>query len=117
MQVSPWGVGGEYGREYRAIKTSRHTYVRSLDGPWLLFDDIKDPLQMNNLITNPAYKDLANEMDQHLWKLLSRLGDEFHPAQWYLDKWNLKPGRYGSIPYDMEGNAPSQTPTLTKENS
>ena len=117
MQVSPWGVGGEYGREYRAIKTSRHTYVRSLDGPWLLFDDIKDPLQMNNLITNPAYKDLANEMDQHLWKLLSRLGDEFHPAQWYLDKWNLKPGRYGSIPYDMEGNVPSQTPTLTKGNS
>jgi len=117
MQLSPWGVAGEYGREYRAVKTSQYTYVRSLEGPWLLFDDINDPLQMNNLVANPDYEDLAIELDQRLWKLLARLGDEFKPAQWYIDKWNLKPGTHGSIPYDKAGNVPTQSPSLKKDSS
>jgi len=37
-------------REYRAVRTSRYTYVRNLDGPWMLFDDEQDPWQMNNLV-------------------------------------------------------------------
>ena len=117
MQLVPWGVGGEYDREYRAVKTSRYTYVRSLEGPWLLFDDTIDPLQMNNLIDNPDYENLVNDLDQRLWKLLAGLGDEFKPAQWYIDNWNLIQGPNGNIPYDMEGNAPTQTPHLSKDAS
>ena len=33
---------GEGGREYRGLRTKQHTYVRGLDGPWLLFDNIAD---------------------------------------------------------------------------
>jgi arylsulfatase A-like enzyme len=117
MQLAPWEIGSEYGREYRAIKTPQYTYVRSLDGPWLLFDDTNDPLQMNNLVANPAHEGLVTELDEKLWKLLIKLGDDFKPAQWYIDKWNLKPGAHGSIPYDKEGNLPSQSPILTKGSS
>ncbi|MCC5939225.1 MAG: sulfatase [Lunatimonas sp.] len=114
MHPSPWGVGGEYERAYRAVKTSQYTYVRSLDGPWLLFDDNQDPLQMKNLVSDPEYAAVVDRLDGRLWRLLGKIGDEFHPAQWYLDRWNLKPGSHGSIPYDNEGTLPPQIPTLTK---
>lgn len=114
MQLAPFELGSEYGREYRAIKTSQYTYVRSLEGPWLLFDDTNDPLQMNNLVGNLTYEGMVNKLDQQLWKLLAKLGDDFKPAQWYLDKWNLKPASHGSIPYDNEGSFPPQSPLLTK---
>src|SRR5699024_553870 len=38
------------GREFRGIRTPNFTYVRSLKGPWLLFNDEKDPYQMHNLV-------------------------------------------------------------------
>ncbi|MEX2565707.1 MAG: sulfatase [Cyclobacteriaceae bacterium] len=121
MKLAPWGVGGSYDREYRAIKTSRYTYVRSLDGPWLLFDDIKDPLQMNNLAEDASHKELVGKMDQQLWKLLNKFGDDFKPAQWYIDRWNLKPASHGSIPYSNDDNKeytePPQSPSLTKGTS
>src|SRR5262249_4014366 len=31
------------GREYRGIRTERYTYVRDLNGPWLMFDNQMDP--------------------------------------------------------------------------
>lgn len=30
-------------------------YVRGLDGPWLLFDNAGDPLQMTNLVNRPSF--------------------------------------------------------------
>jgi hypothetical protein len=46
---------GEEGREYRGLRTKRYTYVRALAGPWLLFDNLADPYQMDNLIGEPEY--------------------------------------------------------------
>ncbi|WP_163379785.1 sulfatase [Cyclobacterium sp. SYSU L10401] len=116
MKLSPWGVGGEYDKEYRAVKTSRYTYARDLDGPWLLFDDTKDPLQMHNLAGDPSHKALVDKLDQQLWKLLGKIGDEFKPAQWYIDRWNLEPAAHGSIPYSNDGQDQEnpQSPSLTK---
>ena len=36
--------------ELSRLRTNRHTYVRNEGGEWLLFDNINDPFQMNNLI-------------------------------------------------------------------
>ena len=41
------------GREYRGIRTGRYTYCRTLDGPWLLFDNDADPWQLDNLANRP----------------------------------------------------------------
>jgi len=52
MCVSPFAlsVSPKLLKEYRAIRTDRYTYVRSLDGPWMMFDDENDPYQVNNPI-------------------------------------------------------------------
>jgi len=43
--VTPFGewIRRKGGREYRGIRTARYTYVRSLQGPWLLYDNQEDP--------------------------------------------------------------------------
>ena len=38
------------GREYRGVRTEQYTYVRDLNGPWLLYDNVNDPYQMNNVV-------------------------------------------------------------------
>lgn len=109
MQVAPW-IGGEYGKEYRALKTSQYTYVRALDGPWLLFDDVKDPFQMDNLVDNPKYADVLQDLDNRLQAKLKEIKDDFKPAKFYVEEWGLVPGSHGSIPYSNSEDTQPQTP-------
>jgi arylsulfatase A-like enzyme len=61
---------------YRGVRTKQYTYARYEDKkPWLLFDNKKDPYQMNNLARNPEYIELINELDAKLEKLLEEAGD------------------------------------------
>ena len=60
MCVSPFIPGLV---EYRAIRTSRHSYVRKLGGPWLLFDNQSDPWQMHNLAEDPTSAGLRQDLD------------------------------------------------------
>ena len=53
MSVSPFDPAANIP-EYRAIRTARYTYARSLQGPWLLYDDQADPYQMTNLVGKAA---------------------------------------------------------------
>jgi len=76
------------GREYRGIRTERYTYVKTLNGPWLLYDNETDPYQLNNLAENPAYADLKSSLDQQLNEFLTRQKDEFLPADEYMTQWN-----------------------------
>jgi arylsulfatase A-like enzyme len=94
--------------EFRGIRTSRHTYVRNLAGPWLLFDDQADPFQMHNLVAEPAHAALKQELDARLQAELKKIGDDFRPRQYYLDKWGYTIARHGSIAY-VPG-APVQSP-------
>jgi len=75
------------GREYRGIRTERYTYVRDLSGPWLLFDNEEDPMQMKNLVNLPDYDSLRKEMDLKLTEMLKRTHDDFREADYYMDKW------------------------------
>ncbi|PCJ60244.1 MAG: sulfatase [Planctomycetota bacterium] len=73
-------------KAYRGLRTIRYTYVRNLDGPWLLYDNSSDPYQMNNLIGNQKYADLQSTMETHLQKRLNELGDEFLDGHIYLER-------------------------------
>jgi arylsulfatase A-like enzyme len=75
------------GREYRGLRTVRYTYVRDMNGPWLLYDNNLDPYQQNNLVDQPAYVVLQTELDRKLNELLINQGDKFLPGQVYLDTW------------------------------
>ena len=51
-------------REWRGVRTHRHTYARHYDGTgWLLYDNDNDPYQLNNLIDNEGSQDLRAELE------------------------------------------------------
>src|SRR6185369_5724715 len=87
------------GKEYRALRTTRYTYVRDLNGPWLLFDNETDPYQQHNLAGQPAAKALQDELDAKLQHKLTANGDAFLPAADYIAKWHWKVDANGTVPY------------------
>jgi arylsulfatase A-like enzyme len=99
--VSPFG---EYaratgGREYRGIRTKRHTYVRDLNGPWLLFDHAADPWQLDNHVGRPEHADLQSRLDLQLKQKLAAQRDEFRPGPEYIAKWGYKVNARGTVDY------------------
>jgi arylsulfatase A-like enzyme len=98
--VAPFGewtrkVGG---REYRGLRTVRYTYVRGLDGPWLLFDDEADPYQEHNLVNQPESAALRAKLDALLNERLKAGHDEFLPAEKYIAKWGWQVDASGTVP-------------------
>jgi len=79
MCPSPFGqwTRNRGGREYRGVRTQRHTYTRDLRGPWLLYDNEKDPFQQDNLVGKPEHADLQKHMEDELQRLLKHTGDTF----------------------------------------
>jgi arylsulfatase A-like enzyme len=96
MNVSPFIPGLE---EYRGIRTIRYTYVRNLQGPWMMFDNQADPYQMRNLIGDSAHAKLQQKLDAQLQSELKKAGDDFRPRQYYLDKWGYEIAAHGSASY------------------
>ncbi len=90
------------GREFRGIRTNRYTYVKDLKGPWLLYDNEKDPFQMDNLVGKVDFTTLENSMETILMKKLAERNDAFLPADDYMTQWNylydrtdsIRPGNY-----------------------
>ena len=87
------------GKEYRGIRTARHSYVRDLAGPWLLFDNEADPHQQHNLIGQPEATALQAELDAQLTRKLKTNGDAFLPAADYIAKWGWTVNAVGTVPY------------------
>jgi arylsulfatase A-like enzyme len=81
--------------EYRGLRTERYTYVRSIHGPWLLYDNAADPYQMHNLVGHDAQRDLQNRLDGMLQARLKDLGDEFLSAREYVQRANV--GHYKEV--------------------
>ncbi|MFI3304858.1 MAG: sulfatase [Rikenellaceae bacterium] len=90
--VSPYGEfrRSNGGREYRGVRTKRYTYVRDMQGPWLLFDNDNDPYQLNNLIGNEQAAALQAELDTLLMRMLRDRGDDFLSGWDYIDKWGYR---------------------------
>ena len=87
------------GKEYRGIVTQRYTYTRDLEGPWLLFDNQKDPYQMNNLVGDVKAAKLLAELDKRLTKVLKERKDKFLPGLDYVKKWNYVIDETETVPY------------------
>jgi arylsulfatase A-like enzyme len=87
------------GREYRGLRTTRYTYTRTLNAPWLLYDNENDPYQLENLVENPAYEALRQDLDAKLTKRLEELGDEFLPGMEYVQRWGYEVSETGTVPY------------------
>jgi arylsulfatase A-like enzyme len=90
--VAPFGEWNRKagGREFRGVRTARYTYVRDLNGPWLLYDDEADPYQMTNLVGTPAAAEVQAKLETLLQNRLKSAHDDFKPAEFYLAKWGYK---------------------------
>ncbi len=99
-------------REYRGIRTMRHTYVRDLNGPWLLFDHQNDPWELQNLALDPQAATLRQTLDARLDHELKQIGDEFRPRQYYVERFGYKVPAQGSVGYRPD--SPVQSPRLQK---
>ena len=73
--------------------------VRDLRGPWLLFDNQRDPYQLENLANHPDHARLQVEFEATLTRKLKEAGDKFLPATAYIDKWGYVVNENGTVPY------------------
>jgi arylsulfatase A-like enzyme len=101
MCPSPFGQWTRQrgGREYRGIRTRRFTYVRDLEGPWLLYDNDRDSYQLENLCRKPEYAKTREELEGILREKLTATRDEFLPGAEYLKKWGYAVDASGTVPY------------------
>jgi arylsulfatase A-like enzyme len=95
-----WTREKHKGKEFRGIRTRRHTYVRDLNGPWLLYDNKADPYQMRNLVEDRASAEVREELDRRLAEKLDKLGDRFLPGSSYIEKWGYEVDEFGTVPYE-----------------
>ncbi len=94
-----WTTARHRGRAYRGLRTRRYTYVRDLDGPWLLYDNVEDPFQQRNLAHAAEYASLSKALEENLSRKLSRLADEFLPGMDYIHRWGYEVDATGTVPY------------------
>jgi len=103
-------------KEYRGIRTSRYTYVKSPEEAFMLFDNQADPFQQNNLVGKEEAAALQQELEEQLGEKLRSIGDDnFKPRQYYLDKWGYTLGERNTIPYTTEAGAKNNVQTPMRE--
>jgi arylsulfatase A-like enzyme len=84
--------------EWRGIITEKHTYARFRDKAWVLYDDSKDPYQLDNLAGREEFAHLQLELDTGLSEWLSRLEDPFESTEEVIWKY-YKGSVEGVMPY------------------
>lgn len=97
MSVAPFGA--DDFKAYRGIRSSRYSYVRDSDGPWLLYDNQEDPGQMNNLIDDPKHADVRATLEAELQSQLKQIGDKCLSKDEALAQWGFTVNPGGEIPY------------------
>ncbi len=70
--------------EWRGVRTKSHTYARTREGDWLLYDNRQDPYQLRNLATDPGHDALRFELRAWVDRWREELGDGFEVGEHYL---------------------------------
>jgi len=99
-QARDWG-----GREWRGVRTKTHTYARFMDGGWVLYDNAKDPYQLDNLIDRSEYEALQARLEAELQAWLERMDDKFLTAEDHLralGQWELFCERNAHFPWSRK---------------
>jgi arylsulfatase A-like enzyme len=95
-----WGslaLGGRgfppgFMRPYRGVRTATHTFVRDRSGPWMLYDNEKDPYQQNELLSTRGKGAIPSECERELSQWLERTGDFFGDGKEYSKHVDLTTG-------------------------
>lgn len=99
--IHPFGEWNKFrgGKEYRGIRTKRYTYVIDRKESWLMFDNLEDPYQLNNIINNSEYEVIKKELHELLINILQTRNDEFLDGMKYIQNWGYKVDKDGTVPY------------------
>jgi arylsulfatase A-like enzyme len=71
------------------LRTPRHTYARTLNGPWVLHDNQRDPYQMTNLVAQPEAAEWVRRLDARVLRAFEEIGDPVRPWQESLREMGL----------------------------
>ena len=78
----------EDGHEWRGLRNKNYTYaVFREPRKELLFDNLNDPYQLENLVDDPEHKKLLQEFRQDLKEKMIKHNDTFPNSKWYEKKW------------------------------
>ncbi|MDP8246043.1 MAG: sulfatase [Candidatus Hinthialibacter antarcticus] len=77
MQIFGPYAHGTVENAWRGVRTERYMYARYQDKPWLLFDLKNDPYQMNNLVGNPKYAPVQQNLDARTLAWMDATGDSW----------------------------------------
>ena len=78
----------EDGYEWRALRSKQYTYaIYRKDRKELLFDNLKDPYQMQNLADSSAHGQTMDHFRELLKIRMKELDDNFEASTWYRDHW------------------------------
>jgi len=83
-------------KENGALTEVQERFFADSKEPEELFDIVNDPFELNNLINNPDYQDVANEMKAH------------------FDDWNAKNHDYGFDPINWKNCPPPKANAIIK---
>lgn len=87
MGTGPTAIFGD-GFEWRAYRTRQYTYgIYKVDGKEYLFDNLKDPYQMDNLINSPEHSHILKELKNQMWTKMNEIGDNFENNSYYKEHW------------------------------
>jgi arylsulfatase A-like enzyme len=89
----------EGAKEYRGLRTRQYTYVRTLQGPWLLYDNLEDPYQQMNLCNDTETRELQLHLDAMLQRKLVETGDDFASSEELIARYGITTDKAGTVPY------------------
>lgn len=82
--TADWGDG----YEWRAIRSKEYTYAKYLsDGQELLFHNLSDPYQTENLAVEPGYAEVLADCRRKMAVKMGEISDAFHPCSYYKTHW------------------------------
>ncbi len=91
MQNTGACAAWEDGHEWRGLRNKQYTYaVYRVDNKELLFDNLVDPKQLNDLAGNPEYNNIIETFRKQLKEKMAKIKDTFPPSSWYRDNWISK---------------------------
>ena len=79
------------------MRSARYTYTRSLEGPWLLYDNAADPYQMANLIDAPERADTRDRLDSLMRDHMDRIDDRFLTKEAYYEQFGIELDARGKV--------------------
>ncbi len=108
MNPCPFSIGDSRGDdqypdfrgmrfEYRGVITDRYTYVRTIDGPWMLYDNREDPYQLTNLIDDAAHAETRDRLDGLMRAHMASINDEFLTREEYYERLGIEFDNRGKV--------------------